>query len=106
MDSITKYVSIVNDVLLFAPNTFTPDDDEFNQNWKIFISGIDIYDFDLFLFNRWGEVVWESHDPSVGWDGTYMGQMVQEGTYTWTIRCTDLLNDKKYTFEGHVSVIR
>ena len=105
-DSIVKYVSIVNDVLLFAPNTFTPDDDEFNQHWEFHISGIDIYDFDLFIFNRWGEVVWESHDPNVYWDGTYMGKVVQEGTYTWTIRCTDILNDNKYTFNGHVSVIR
>jgi gliding motility-associated-like protein len=105
-DSIVKYVHVVNDVLLFAPNTFTPDDDEHNQNWEFHISGIDIYDFTLRLYNRWGEQVWESHDASVGWDGTYNGKLVQDGTYTWMIDCGDAQDDQRYTFNGHVTVIR
>jgi len=106
IDSITKHVTIVNDVLLFAPNTFTPDGDEFNQTWEIHISGIDIYDFELLLFNRWGELIWESHDPSVGWDGTFNGKLVQDGTYNWQLRCADIVNDNKYTFEGSVNIIK
>jgi len=105
-DSILKYVNIVSDIVVYAPNAFTPDDDEFNQTWFMHISGIDIYDFDLFIYNRWGEVVWESHDPSVGWNGTYNGKIVQDGTYTWVMKCADILNDDKYTFEGHVTIIR
>ncbi len=106
VDSITKYVSIINEVILYAPNTFTPDDDEFNQSWEFHISGIDIYDFSVLIFNRWGEVVWESHDPEVGWDGVYNGKIVQDGTYTWFMECADGQNDKRYTFEGHINVIR
>ncbi|TNE75125.1 MAG: T9SS type B sorting domain-containing protein, partial [Bacteroidetes bacterium] len=105
-DSIQKEVVIISDILLYAPNTFTPDNDEFNQNWEFFISGIDIYDFDLFIFNRWGEIIWESHDPSVGWDGTYNGQIVPQGTYTWTMQVADGFNDDKYTFNGHINIIR
>jgi len=106
IDSITRYVTIVNDVILYAPNTFTPDDDEFNQAWEFHISGIDIFDFNLKIFNRWGEVIWESNDPSVSWDGTYQGKLVQDGTYTWFMECADAENDKRYTFNGHVNVIR
>lgn len=106
IDSITRYVTIVNEVILYAPNTFTPDDDEFNQAWEFYITGIDIYDFNLRIFNRWGELIWESHDPSVSWDGTYNGKIVQDGTYTWFMECADGENDKRYTFEGHVNVIR
>ncbi|MDG1334403.1 MAG: PKD domain-containing protein [Crocinitomicaceae bacterium] len=106
IDSITRFVTIVNDVILYAPNTFTPDDDEFNQAWEFHISGIDIYDFNLRIFNRWGEVIWESNDPSVSWDGTYNGKLVQDGTYTWFMDCGDLQNDKRYTFTGHINVIR
>lgn len=94
------------EVLLYAPNTFTPDDDELNQNWRVYMEGIDLYDFELLIFNRWGEVIWESHDISVPWDGTYNGKPVEEGTYTWVIRAKDLLNDAKYTYNGHVNVIR
>jgi len=105
-DTITKFVIVNNEVILFAPNAFTPDDDEHNQTWRFHISGIDIYDFNVRLFNRWGETVWESNDPSVGWDGTYAGRYVQDGTYTWFMECKDEVTDKKYTFQGHVTVLR
>lgn len=106
IDSITRFVTIINDVILYAPNTFTPDGDEFNQAWGFHISGIDVHDFSLKIFNRWGEVVWESHDPSVSWDGTYNGQIVQDGTYPWFMECADSYNDKRYTFQGHINIIR
>ncbi|MFK7786388.1 MAG: gliding motility-associated C-terminal domain-containing protein, partial [Crocinitomicaceae bacterium] len=106
IDSITRFVTVVNDVILYAPNTFTPDNDEFNQSWEFHISGIDIFDFNLKIFNRWGEIVWESNDPSVSWDGTYNGKIVQDGTYTWFMECADAQNDKRYTFNGHINVIR
>jgi gliding motility-associated-like protein len=105
-DSITHVVNVLNDVLLYAPNTFTPDDDEFNQDWGIYITGISIANFSLFIFNRWGEIIWESHDAEAKWDGTYGGEIVQDGTYTWTVECNDANNDGKYTFSGHVNVIR
>lgn len=106
VDSITKNVEVINDVMLFAPNTFTPDGDEFNQNWNVHIQGIDIYSFHLQIFNRWGEMVFESHDENIGWDGTYRGNVVQSGSYTWKISARDLHNDNKYTFNGHLNLLR
>ena len=72
------------------------------------MEGIDLQDFSLVIYNRWGETVWESRDISVGWDGTYgvNGRPVQDGTYTWFIRASDALNDDKYEYSGHVNVIR
>lgn len=99
-------VQVYPEVILFAPNAFTPDGDEFNQGWRVYIEGVDIYDFDLEIFNRWGEIVWESHDPNQAWDGTLNGTPVPTGTYTWKIEASDLLNDGKYTFNGHVNVLR
>jgi gliding motility-associated-like protein len=99
-------VIVLPEVLLYAPNTFTPDDDEFNQDWGIYISGVDIYDFELLIFNRWGQIIWESHDPSATWDGTYNGEYVQQGTYTWTIEAKDLVNDNKYEFNGFINVLK
>lgn len=106
MDTMIHELVVYPEVLIYAPNSFTPDDDEHNQTWKIFMEGIDIYDFELLIFNRWGEVVWESHDISVGWDGTYNGKPVEFGTYTWILRTKDLLNDEKYTYEGHINLMR
>jgi gliding motility-associated-like protein len=106
VDTVTYIFHVIPDVLFFAPNTFTPDGDEFNQNWKPQISGIDIYDYDMFIFNRWGELIWESHDPSVGWDGTFKGNPVQNGTYAWRARVTNLYDDGKEEFSGSINLIR
>lgn len=105
-DTLTLYLHVVQDILFFAPNAFTPDGDENNQVWKPEIQGIDIYDFDLFIFNRWGELIWENHDPSMGWDGTYNGKIVQTGMYTWRARVKDMYNDSKHEFNGTINLLK
>lgn len=105
-DTATYIMHVVQDVILYAPNTFTPDGDEHNQSWGIHIAGIDIYHFDLYIFNRWGELIWESHDPSATWDGTYNGEIVQSGMYIWKADAKDSLNDGKYEFNGYINVIK
>lgn len=106
LDSIQKLVRIENDVLIFAPNTFTPDGDEFNENWKVHIEGIDIHNFHLQLYNRWGEIVYESFDPEGEWDGTYGSIIAPAGVYIWKINASDFENDNKYEFNGFVTIIR
>ena len=106
VDSITKIVQVLSDVIIYAPNTFTPDGNEFNQTWFVYIDGIDIYQFDLQIYDRWGELIWECHDPKGVWDGTYQGLIVPYGGYTWTLNTREIISDKKYTFNGHINVIR
>jgi gliding motility-associated-like protein len=106
-DTIRKIITVVPEVLIFTPNAFTPDGDEFNSVWKPVIQGVDLYGVTIEIFNRWGEKIWESHDLDIGWDGTYgigLGR-VRPGTYVWKIRASDIINDDKYEWEGHVSVI-
>ena len=105
-DTIVRFVIIRNDVMIFAPNTFTPDDDKFNQGWRVFIQGIDDYSFHLEIYNRWGEIVFESRNPEAEWYGTYGGNMVKDGTYIWVVKASDAENDNKYEFKGHVTVLR
>lgn len=105
-DTITIPLVVMPEVLMYAPNAFTPDGDEHNQNWRIHIVGIDVYDFQLQLFDRWGELIWESQDPEAGWDGTFKGQPCQVGTYTWVVRAKDVLNDGQYVYNGHVTLLR
>lgn len=106
IDSITHNATVYEEVILFAPNTFTPDGDEFNQTWRVFTVGIDVTEFNLKIFNRWGQIVWESNDVEKGWDGIYKGQEVQDGTYTWVVSAGINFNDKRYSFEGSVNVLR
>lgn len=106
IDTLIRPITVYPEVLLYAPNTFTPDDDAHNDDWRVYMEGIDIMDFELLIFNRWGEVVWESHDIEVGWDGTYSGKRLPNGTYTWTIEVKNLLNDERMKYNGHVNILR
>lgn len=108
VDTVTYYFNVIQDILFYAPNTFTPDGDEFNQLWLPQITGIDIFDYDIFIFNRWGEQVWESHDPSVGWDGTFggNGKLIQDGTYVWRARVSNLYDDSHVEFNGSINIVR
>lgn len=106
MDTVSRIVTVFPEVLIYAPNTFTPDGDEYNQNWSVVIDGIDFSSFELQIYNRWGEMIWESNDVSVSWDGTYNGRIAPTGTYTWIVKAKDALNDAKYIWNGYVTVLK
>lgn len=106
VNSISQIIIINNDQIIYAPNTFTPDGDSFNETWGVFIEGIDVYDFHLTLFNRWGELIWESYNTAGRWDGSYGSAMAQDGIYVWIIQAKDMENDKVYEFKGTVNVLR
>jgi gliding motility-associated-like protein len=106
VDTSEQVVIVLPEVLIYAPNTFTPDGDEHNQAWGIYIEGVDVYDFQLLIYNRWGELIWESNDPFIKWDGTYNGSIVPQGTYTWKVSARDLMNDNKHEFKGHINLLR
>lgn len=101
-------VQIVNDVNIFAPNIFTPDGNSYNETWKVHISGIDIYDFELTIYNRYGEIVFQSFDSEAAWNGTYgnNGNIVQDGTYPWVVTAKDAIDDNKYQFKGTITIAK
>jgi gliding motility-associated-like protein len=107
MDSITKILTVKDELIHYVPNAFTPDGDEFNQTFKpVFTSGFDPQNYSLYIYNRWGEILFESRDATVGWDGVYQGELVPEGTYTWNIKVKQFHSDAFETFSGHVVLIR
>lgn len=105
-DTLTQTLVVEDEILFFAPNSFTPDGDEFNQNWNISLKGTDVYSYSMQIFNRWGEMIWESKDPSIGWDGTYNGKVVQAGTYSWRASMKNKDDDGKHEFTGYINVMK
>ncbi|MBK6528006.1 MAG: gliding motility-associated C-terminal domain-containing protein [Crocinitomicaceae bacterium] len=96
-DTAQQLVIIQDVIIFYVPNIFTPDGDEFNEGFfPVFTSGYDPYDYHLTIFNRWGEVVFESYDAAYGWDGTYSDQgLVENGVYIWQIEFKENMSDKK-----------
>lgn len=106
-DFTEKNVTVDDVIIYYIPNTFTPDGDSFNETFApSFRSGYDPYDFHLTIFNRWGEVVFETYDALYGWDGTYGdGAIVQSGVYIWSLDFSETMTDKRHKDQGHVTVI-
>ena len=109
MDTINKIITVNEEVVYYVPNTFTPDDDDFNQIFKpVFTSGYDPITYHLSIFNRWGELVFESNDTEIGWAGLYGkdGVLVQEGSYTWKIEFKLKENDTRKIEVGNVNILK
>jgi trimeric autotransporter adhesin len=107
IDSATALVTVVEELIFYVPNTFTPDGDEYNNSFKpVFTSGFDPMDYNLIIFNRWGEILFESNNSEVGWDGTYLAEMVKDGVYVWKIEFKTSRNDARRTEVGHVTMLR
>lgn len=93
-------------VLTFIPNSFTPDGNEYNQDFKpVFNESIDLTEYSMKIFNRWGEVIFESKDPNIGWDGSYKSMQSPVGLYNYVVRFKDKYTLKDYQVEGYVNLI-
>jgi gliding motility-associated-like protein len=108
-DTFEIQVPLIENSFVFAANCFTPDADEFNPTWKPYISdNFDLSNYQLTIYNRWGEVIWESFDYNTAWDGTYgtSGMDVQDDIYTWVLQLKKKKNDEVSSYSGTLIRIR
>jgi gliding motility-associated-like protein len=102
-ESWSNEVCFVMPPTLFLPNAFTPNGDGLND---MFISGGEFTEtFHLDVYDRWGMLIFEAQTQTEGWDGTYKGNPVAEGTYVWHVRATGYGGQSLQT-QGSVLVIR
>ncbi len=107
IDTISITVIIEEDILFFIPNSFTPNSDEFNTVFlPIISSGIASIGYEFLVYNRWGEIVFESNNMVIGWDGTYKGKMSQDGSYVWKLAFNSKYTSKRYEYTGHLNLLK
>lgn len=107
IDSTKQTIHVKEELLVYVPNAFTPDGDEYNNIWQpVFTSGFDANDYFLTIRNRWGEIVFQSHDHTIGWDGTYNGKLVADNVFVWHIEFGLKENDARKVMSGHLSILR
>ena len=97
-DTATEIITISNDYTFYAPTAFTPDNDGINDYFFVLGNGIDPSNFKMYIYDRWGEKIFESdyYDPSnplkYGWDGKIKGgDYCQTGDYIWLVIYKDKL---------------
>lgn len=105
-DTSRQVVEVLSEVVLYVPNSFTPNDDEHNNFWVPVIDGVDLSTVKVQVFNRWGERVFESSDLNVGWDGRHKGQVVPTGVYSYSIKAEDATSTESYEWTGFIVVNR
>ena len=92
---------------VFVPNCFTPNGDESNNVWgPVFAGDWDHTRYNMLIFNRWGNLIWESENYLAMWDGTYKNKMCQDGVYIWKMECKKLNTVVKEVMHGHVTLLR
>ena len=104
-DTTSKIISVFPDLVYYIPNGFTPNSDGLNDVFNVIGLGYaDMYS--LKLYNRWGELLFESNKISEGWDGRFMGDIVQNGVYIYLVTFRDIGSKKRIFEEGNVTLIR
>jgi len=99
---------VVNEIfVIYVPNAFTPNGDDVNDMFKAVGEGIS--KFKLYIFDRWGNMLFQSDDINKAWDGTYQTrggtEILQEDVYVWKIEVTDFTN-KSHPMHGTVTLLK
>jgi gliding motility-associated-like protein len=89
--------------VIWIPSAFTPNGDGRNDIFMIF-GNVKSKDFTFEIYNRWGELIFLSQDPKLGWDGRYKGKFVQDDLYLYKLQCR--VNSKIFVKNGTITLIK
>lgn len=102
-ESESNTIRLIQPPLVFVPNAFSPNDDAFNDVWGVSHAFVKVYD--LKVFNRWGQKVWQNDFKGTQWDGKVNGAIAGNDVYIWIITYKGWDN-KFYTQKGTVTVMQ
>jgi gliding motility-associated-like protein len=106
MDTLVKVLNVFEEAMLYIPNAFTPNNDGLNDLFTP--KGVGITDYEMMIFDRWGEKIFESKKFEKGWDGTVQGkgkQLCPSDIYIYKIKYTTIF-EEAFERVGHVSLIK
>ncbi len=104
LDTMIRDVEIKPVFTLYIPNAFTPDGNNTNDNFTA--KGDEITDFNMMIFNRWGEMIFQTDDIQNGWDGRANNgsEVAQDGVYVYKIVVKDY-EERHHAYTGHVTLL-
>lgn len=91
--------------IVYIPNTFTPNDDGLNDIFRVGTLGQCIEDFEMDIFDRWGEKIFTTKSLEKGWDGKVKGSRAKDDVYVYLVKYT-MVNKKAYSKTGHVLLMK
>lgn len=104
-DTAQSLVIIDPDILVFIPNVFSPDGAGPLKNDKFWVEASGYLTYQILIFNRWGEKLYESDRLDQPWDGKYKGDICQMDAYVYQVNVTSF-SGELYKYNGTVTLIR
>ncbi|MEC7267684.1 MAG: PKD domain-containing protein, partial [Bacteroidota bacterium] len=102
-DTLCKSITIEVNPLLGMPNAFTPNGDGLNDT--AYVEGRHIADLSYRIYNRWGELVFESNDINLGWDGRFRGVLQEQEVYVYVVEAR-FIDNSRQVLRGNLTLIR
>lgn len=103
VDTVDLIIRVEPEFTLYIPSAFSPNSDGYNDVFYAY--GIGITQFEMNIFDRWGEQLYFSHDMDEGWDGLYKNEQVTNDVYIYRVLIETVLGDT-YVYTGHVTLVR
>jgi gliding motility-associated-like protein len=108
IDTTQLMVTIKGEYSFFIPNTFTPNDDRINDGFAPKGTGIDASDYGFWIFDRWGNLIWQTNTWGQQWDGRANDgeNIAQIDTYVWKVRVKEFDTQIIHNYIGHVNIVK
>lgn len=103
-DTSFKVLFISPDVVYYLPTAFTPNDDNINETFKP-IGLAYAVDYTFIVFNRWGDILFKTDNPQLGWDGKYQSELVEQGLYFYRLEFIGA-DELRHEEKGNVMILR
>ena len=105
-DTTSQIIVVQEDYALYVPNAFSPNGDGRNELFQA--EGDGIFDFTMYIFDRWGNNIFTTHDINTGWNGSRNnrgGEVLQEDVYVWKIQLRNV-NHQGKSYSGTVTLLK
>jgi len=100
---VNVYTSGCSEKDFFVPNSFTPNGDGLND--ILYVRGNKVLDMTFMIYNRWGELIFESNNQNIGWDGRFKGKLLESDVFGWYLK-TNCINGGTIQKKGNLNLIR
>jgi len=107
-ETVCHLVEIEDVLFTYIPNSFTPNGDDLNDVFRMSINIDVISDYRMTVFDRWGQVVYDSTDPYEGWNGGFGngGEVLKSDVYAYRITFEIFETQTKKEYLGHVTLMK
>jgi gliding motility-associated-like protein len=105
-DTVCHDILIYDEFLVYVPNSFTPDNDGKNDIFLPILNGFDPLSYEFLVFNRWGELIFQTAQTNSGWDGNHKSLESKADIYVWKIKVKSNFDSTIHEYIGHVNLLR